>query len=238
MSRSVKLSQSGKDRWLQAKGKSCKQWMNSHCGRYSTRLLFAFFVLVVLTVIGTIFLMYNEDQDFILAFYWVSLTKRNFNSCYSWLAATNSFQAVVTCSSVGYGDVSVEKSSTRAFLIVYFFIGVGGYAFALGELALIMTQYERDMAIQKLQKKGVTMKMIKEISDDDDGTVTEQELLEYMLEKMDFCARDDIAMIKDMFRQLDVDGSGQISIEDIHHGRHGRQGKTVSKMWMGNHLMI
>jgi hypothetical protein len=81
------------------------------------------FTLVVLTVItGTIFFAYNEGWSFLDAFYW----------------------SFITCATIGYGDMSLSKDSSRLFSFFYLLVSTTFFAHGLGNILGIQEEIARE----------------------------------------------------------------------------------------------
>jgi potassium channel subfamily K len=90
--------------------------------------------------------------------------------------------SIVTCATVGYGDVLPESS--HAFACFYMLIGVAVFALCAGRVTTIFIQMEQDAQIDQFMAQGVNEQMIREIDIDKSGSIDRHEFMRYMLEKM------------------------------------------------------
>jgi len=125
------------------------------------------------------------------------------------------YWAVVTSSSVGYGDLTIESQETRWFNTVYMLFAVGGFAVSLSKFGTIIMEVEAERAINEFVTRGVSEAMIEEMDEDKSGSVDKAEFLRYMLITMGKVDPEDLDKILGMFEQLDADGSGSIDRDDI-----------------------
>lgn len=175
--------------------------------KHGCEIINAVFILFMVTLIPTLWLHFYEDVDFLSAVYW----------------------SVVTCSTVGYGDITVKKTQTRIFLIFYIFVGVLMYGWALGKFAKVFMNIEQEKQMAGFVDTGVTMKMIAEMDQptvryedgervvvqEADGEVDRIEFLEYMLVSLNKCSKSDIRKILKMFDDLDRTNDGTINANDV-----------------------
>ena len=157
------------------------------------RVFAAVGTLLLLALIGLLFVHFNEGFAWSDSFYW----------------------AFVTLSSVGYGDLTIAKESTRIFLIFYIFFGVAATASALGTFAQVWGEIEEENHTNAFIERGVSEAMIREIDDSGDCSVDKWEFMSYMLVKTGKVAPDDIKKVEEVFNLLDVDQSGEIDLEDV-----------------------
>lgn len=149
--------------------------------------------VILLLAIGATYMAYAEDWPMLDALYW----------------------AVVTASSVGYGDLVPTSQSTRVFASVYVLIACGGLAVSMSNFGSIIMAIEADHRANQMVQRGVTEAMIREMDSDGSGGISRAEFLEYMLVAMGKLEAEDLEQVIAMFNQLDADGSGELDVEDI-----------------------
>jgi len=162
------------------------------CGDLKT-IITPMFMMVANILIMALFLHYNENVDWVTSFYW----------------------AMVSLSSVGYGDPTVEKESTRNFLSIFILWGVASVAWALGKIAEVVRLIEEDRQMDHFVEHGVTKTLIREMDDDNNGSVDRNEFLLHMLVKLNRVRQADVTEILSTFDSFDADGSGSIDEDDI-----------------------
>jgi len=156
-------------------------------------LLRAFTIIVVLCTLGTTVYTLNEQMSLIDAVYF----------------------SMITLGTVGYGDISTKKNSTKIFDTFFILIGVSLMALALGKFAEVWARIEQEKQIKKFIEQGVTMDVIKAIDEDNSGEVDRAEFLSYMLVHMGKAEPFDINQINTLFNQMDRDGGGTLDVNDI-----------------------
>jgi potassium channel subfamily K len=151
-------------------------------------------VLVALNMVGfAVFLHFNEDADWVTAFYW----------------------AMVSLSSVGYGDPLIKKEDSRICLTIFLLYGVTATAWCLAKIVGVVKEMEEDRQLNSLVQIGVTKELIQELDEDSSGEVNRCEFLGQMLVKMNRVRANDVHEILKLFDTFDRDRSGTISKADI-----------------------
>ena len=172
-------------------------------GRHLRQASFAAATVALIVLVGAGIVMWSEDWGLLDSVYW----------------------AVVTCGSVGYGDLAASQPLTRALLAPYIVAGVGGFAVSLARFGQVCMEIEADKAIDAFIARGVTEPMIAEMCADGPYTssdgVDRTEFLTYMLVQMGQVQKDDVAKVLRLFDSLDADGSGRIDAGDIRAQRSG-----------------
>jgi Ca2+-binding EF-hand superfamily protein len=159
-----------------------------------------------------------------------------------WGLVDSIYWAVVTATSVGFGDLSLSPSS-RAAALVYVLIAAAAFASQAGKVVKAFSDAEAERQAAAFVAQGVSPDIINEIDADGDGSVERHEFLTYMLVKtgkvrrmlwLSVCSARptstrplihppscvqvearDIQKINELFRSLDRDGSGSIDRADI-----------------------
>ena len=98
-----------------------------------------------------------------------------------WSPLDSLYWAIVTGSSVGYGDLVPMHPAARVFTNIYLLVGVGAFAASIGRYAAAMAEEEEQRQLQAFVARGVSQDLIDAIDTDGDGTVERQEFIEYCL---------------------------------------------------------
>ena len=98
-----------------------------------------------------------------------------------WSPLDSLYWAIVTGSSVGYGDLVPIPPTTQIFTNVYLLVGVGAFAASIGRYAAAMAEEEEQRQLQGFVARGVSQELIDAVDTDGDGTVERQEFVEYCL---------------------------------------------------------
>ena len=156
------------------------------------QLLITLLSLGLLLTVGAVFVHFTEEWPWGDCFYW----------------------AVITCTSIGFGDFSPKHWSGRLFATFYVLVAVGCFATSLGQLSAVIMDYETERAVKAFIARGVSPELIRDIDADGSGSVDKLEFLTHMLLSTGKLERPDIDGVLALFDSLDVDGSGQIGPED------------------------
>jgi len=168
-----------------------KKWYKPSANQ--AELLRAWAVIIILSAIGTVFYSVNENMSTSDALYF----------------------SMITLASVGYGDISLKKMSTKIFDIFFILIGVTLMGMALMKFAEVWARMEQQKQIDKFVKQGVTMEVIQAIDEDKSGEIERAEFLAYMLVHMGKVESKDISQINNLFDKLDADGGGTLDVNDL-----------------------
>lgn len=157
------------------------------------KFLVVFFLLLILIIAGTIFLVTVEKLDVIDAFYCVCST----------------------FTTLGYGDKSFSTQTGRIFAVFWILTGT----ISLAQLFLYIAELNTEIRQKELVKWVLTRKITNldlEAADlDEDGTVGAAEFIIYKLKEMGKISQEDISLVMQEFEELDVDDSGTLSTSDI-----------------------
>lgn len=164
-------------------------------------LLFASPVLV-----GTVFFKFNEDWSWLDAFYW----------------------SVVTCTTVGYGDMSLEEESSRIFSFFFILLGFAFVGAAIGNVGAIQMERELEAKKRKLLGKSLSMDMLNDFDQDGNG-VDRCEFVCAMLVQLGKVSEDDLLPLLQKFDEMDADGSGLLTKEDLKMMRDQKRRRKIAE---------
>ena len=131
-----------------------------------------------------------------------------------WTSLDSIYWAIITCSSVGYGDL-VISSASRTAAMVYVLVGVAGFASLAAGIVRSVAEMEVERAVSAFVREGITREMIDEMDADGSRSVDRFEFLSYFLVRTGKATKADILKLNAMFSGLDRDGSGTIDFGDI-----------------------
>ena len=121
----------------------------------------------------------------------------------------------VTMSSVGYGDVSPASQGARMFSVFWIMVATMLVGRVVGMLVEdFMKAQQRKLNARTLMRE-FTMVDFNKIDANHDGTVDELEYFTYMVTRMGYVARRELNELRHRFAELDLDGSGSITVEDL-----------------------
>ena len=138
------------------------------------------------------------------------LTHENGSYCWTWV--DEFYYGVITFLTIGYGDVKPHTKGGKALASLLVVMGVFCFTTLLAELNDI-SQAKRLGADKTLQQRLDELNEV--IEQDDDGKVTTEEYIIFNLKKMGKVDEDTINLLRDQFKALDADGSGELDAEDI-----------------------
>ena len=156
-------------------------------------VLKALFVVLFFTTVGALGMMAIEKVSFTTAFYW----------------------AVVTVTTVGYGDVTPKTDFGKIFTCVFATLAVGTVGWAISTIAelYIKASLVND-ANEKLDQCRVTPEYLAEVGGKK-GYVTRLDFFKATLVSLGKVTDADVEMVDKRFDELDVNDDGQLSIEDL-----------------------
>ncbi|KAJ0399790.1 hypothetical protein ATCC90586_009830 [Pythium insidiosum] len=118
------------------------------------------------------------------------------------------YYAIITVTTVGFGDLSPKSEAARIYAIFYLPLSVVSVAHAIGSII-------EEIGRRRVMKSKISMKELLAMDSDGDGKVSKLEYLSYMLVKLGKADQDDIDGILAQFNKLDKDGSGELDKEDL-----------------------
>jgi potassium channel subfamily K len=101
------------------------------------------------------------------------------------------------------------------FSIVWIMVSVVLVGDAIGSVQAMYLDAKREKKRQRILAKKLTVEDLQLADDDNSGTVTEAEFILYKLEMMELIEMGTVRTIKAQFRNIDADGSGSLTFEDI-----------------------
>lgn len=179
-----------------ASGSQCqdqRQRMVPLCSNLTLWKILTSVVLFLLPIsVGTVFFMLNEGWSATDAVYWT----------------------VVTCSTVGYGDLDLTQESSQIFSVFFMVLGVACFCAAYGNVGTL--QLELSLARQKQRhlQRGLSSGVITAMADSGES-IERLEFLCAMLIRMGRVRAREIDELLDSFDRVDADGDGRLTAEDL-----------------------
>jgi len=141
------------------------------------------------------------------------------------------YWAVVTSTTVGYGDVLPTKDGAKLFASVYAFVVVGIMGWAVSQIA---NNSISDSAknVAELRQFTLTPKWLAE-QGGEKGYVDKYDFLRAMIIARGVMQASDVDKIAARFKQLDVTGDGTLDVDDLipadDSGEHGSVSSSSKK---------
>ena len=123
-------------------------------------------------------------------------------------------RSVVTCSSVGFGDLVLSVASRPAALLVLL-PSIGIFMLQAARLARLVMDVEVERSVAEFVARGVTVDLLRELDRDRSGAVERHEFLAEMLVHTGKVERAEVLQIEALFRALDRDGKGKLDEGDL-----------------------
>ncbi|THG11363.1 hypothetical protein TEA_018865 [Camellia sinensis var. sinensis] len=150
-------------------------------------------LLLVLVIVGTMFLYQVEELDFINAFYCVC----------------------ATITTLGYGDESFSTEGGRLFAVFWILISTICLAQLFLYLAEIYTENRQRLHVKWALTRKLTTSDLEAADLDNDKVVSAAEFIVYKLKEMGKISEEDISVVMEGFKNLDVDQSGTLTAADL-----------------------
>jgi Ca2+-binding EF-hand superfamily protein len=125
------------------------------------------------------------------------------------------YYAVITCTTIGYGDISPMTQWGRALGTAYVMFGVVSVGNVFGEIASAFIEAKQQEALEKILQKKITVEDFAHFDIDGDGRIEKTEFVVRKLMLMGILKQDDVTRVEQEFDVMDTDGSGEITMEDL-----------------------
>ncbi|GAV59858.1 Ion_trans_2 domain-containing protein [Cephalotus follicularis] len=161
--------------------------------RVQYKFFMAASLLLVLMIVGTLFLTLVENLTLIDAFYCVCST----------------------ITTLGYGDESFSTIVGRIFAVFW----ILSSTLCLGQcflyLAELYTERRKSSLVKWVLTRRMTCSDLEAADLDHDKSVSAAEFIIYTLKEMGNISQEDISLVMERFKKLDVDRSGTLTASDL-----------------------
>ena len=137
--------------------------------------------------------------------------------------------ACVTLTTIGYGDFSPKTQGGRLFAVFWIVISTFSLAKAVSVVFECFAENQHRVYQRGVLTKQVDTNELFFMDRGGDGMVSEAEFIVYKLQAMGLVKSTHIAPILAQFKAMDVDGSGQLSKEDIRLARHRTRRREAAR---------
>jgi len=124
------------------------------------------------------------------------------------------YHCMTTFTTVGYGDVTIQTDEGKIYATVHLIFSVSLLGSLISEVFALMASRADQLKRAELLKKRLDPELIKSLDKDGKG-VDRTEFVLGMLYKLDIIVPDDAEPYIKQFDQLDADGSGLLTSEDL-----------------------
>lgn len=150
-------------------------------------------LILFLMTMGTLVLSLVEQLSYFEAFYCVC----------------------ATITTLGYGDKSFSTQGGRLFAIFWILITTVSLAQLFVYLVELWTENRRQVLVHWVLNRKLTIQDLEKADLDNDKVVSAAEYIVYKLREMGKVSDEDIAIVVEGFKNLDVDHSGTLTVNDI-----------------------
>jgi len=120
------------------------------------------------------------------------------------------YMAVVTLTTVGFGDITPRTAAGEAFFALASLAGVATYLNVVSEIVNLAGKTQHQHRIKKLEKAFIRAADISQ-----DGRVDLFEFTRFVLLRCELVSNEVLEDIRRNFEELDADRSGYLSAEDV-----------------------
>merc|ERR1719387_3394105 len=167
-----------------------ERWLRKPDMRIRLYIIVALFSLTIL--LGTLGVSFSEGWDFVDSFYW----------------------AVITVTTVGYGDQKLFYPESRAFAIVFVVLSFMVVGATLGQLGAVLVDLEVQRREQEMLAQKLSPQLLARMDFDGNG-VTEGEFLCFTLLELGKATEQDLRGLIIKFHEADASGDGILSSADL-----------------------
>jgi potassium channel subfamily K len=140
-----------------------------------------------------------------------------------WSIPTSIYYSIVTSTSVGYGDIVPETQRMKLFAIVYVPLSVALMAGIIGKITGVHLRRKALKDEYEFLNREMTKTDFELMDEDNDGEVTYEEFLTFMLVSMGKVDMEDMNRMKDLYEKLDTNGDGSIQLDDLMYCALGKE---------------
>lgn len=123
--------------------------------------------------------------------------------------------AVITATTVGFGDLHPSSTVMRAICILYLPFSVAVFGQVLTSIGHVYIDIKAEEAEKAFLERKLALRDLKAMDVDGDGKVSYGEFLSFILVAMDKVDKSDLDEIRSYFNSLDVDNNGYLEKADL-----------------------
>lgn len=138
-----------------------------------------------------------------------------FNAAEGWGYRRSWYHCMTTFTTVGYGDVSIETPTGKIIAIFHIIYSVSLLGALISEIFRLMADRADQLKRYSLLTKRLDPELIKSLDTDGGSGVDKTEFVTGMLIKLELVDEADVLPYLKQFDELDIDGSGVLTSEDL-----------------------
>lgn len=132
-----------------------------------------------------------------------------------WSAIQSIYFAVISVTTVGFGDVAPERDGTRLIAVLFIPIAVAVFGEIIARIAGLYISRQVRTIEKKFLSRSITLLDLQLMDSNSDGVVKIDEFLSFMLVALQKVDKETIDELITLFRSLDVTETGAIGREDL-----------------------
>lgn len=126
----------------------------------------------------------------------------------------------ITATTVGYGDMTITKQSTRLLATIHIFLSTAWLLAILDRVVLLQSQRRRQLQQQEMMARSLDIELIKSMDKDGGGVDKLEFVIGYLITLgVELCGEPltwkDVEPFIEKFEELDSDNSGLLSASDL-----------------------
>jgi potassium channel subfamily K len=122
---------------------------------------------------------------------------------------------VSAASTIGFGDISPKTPAARLFAVFFIPLSVAAAGELLSGVALAISRRRQKEVYEKQLESDLTIAHLQAMDSDDDGKITREEYVDFMLIEMGRVSKDELDVLSMQFDRLDVTRSGYLDGNDL-----------------------
>ena len=140
------------------------------------------------------------------------------------------FQFATTATTVGYGDLAPTTPTAKLMSIFFIPLACGTMGQWLGVVANWIIEGRSARFRKQMGNRELTQRDLEIMDINGDGVVSRAEFLEFMLVAMNKIDQELVDELRDHFNKLDVDGTGELSRDDLVEAARRKLKQPVRKL--------
>jgi len=141
-----------------------------------------------------------------------------------WTIIQSIYFAVISITTIGFGDIAPEKEGTRLFAVLFLPISVCVFGEVIGRIAHLYISRKTRRMEKKFLSRCITQLDLQIMDADKNGMVSMDEFLAFMLVALQKVDKETIDELRVLFKSLDVTQNGSLDKDDLIQMANSRVG--------------